>query len=559
MRISTILKAPRRARRLANITRKLVSHGLGFVVTQLGIQQMLPAWIRFKGADGHVADPQEMPKQFARVLEELGPTFVKFGQMLSTRPDLLPPDYIEALTRICYSVAPFPTEVARSIVEEELGAPVDEIFGGFSESPMASGSMAQVHTARLEDGTEVVVKVRRPGIERVIDDDLAIMEYLAAQADRAEELKPFHVPMLVDEFGQGLRRELNFLAEAAHTHKFFVAFEDDRNVAVPQVYWDQTTSRVLTMERLSGVHLRRIDTIPEGERLKAPVARRILDCFLMQFFDLGVFHADPHTGNILIGASGKIALIDFGLVGRVSESLRTQLAACMIAIGSGQLDFAAEVLAEMGSVPHGADTNEFCSEVASLMERNFSIPFEKMDLQRTFLDIMGIVRKFKVIMPRDLVLMGKALVTVGAMVTELDPALNAAQLAEPYARKLAREKIAPGALGRALSVNAHHVGMLIRSAPRDIRLLLERLKTGSFDLSIKHSGFDQYLRELDKAGNRLAVSIILAAIIMSSTSMIANKVGPLIGDTSMLGLLGYGLGFVLGVVLIAGIFRSGRL
>lgn len=562
MRISSLLKAPRRARRVANIGQKLVAHGFGFLASQLGILKMLPPWARVLGA-GAIPPPDEMPRKFARLLEELGPTFVKFGQMLSTRPDLLPHEYVEALRRICYSVAPFPTDAARAIIASELNRPVDETFSEFSAEPLASGSIAQVYTARLQDGTPVVVKVRRPGIERIIDDDLAIMQYLAEQADRLEEFRHLRVPMLVSEFAHGIRRELNFLTEAAYTHRFHTAFKEKGNVAAPRVYWDCTTACVLTMRRLTGMYLNELDKRPGSGELKRRVARTILDCFLGQFFEMGTFHADPHLGNILASEHGEVSLVDFGLVGRIGESLRSQLGAFVIALGSGQLDFAAEVLAEIGSVRADAAGDDFREEVAALLERNFCMPIERMDLQRSFLEVMQIVRKYEVVMPRDFVLLGKALVTVGSMVMQLDPTLNVAKLAEPYARTLAREKMTPSALGRALTVSAHHVGMLLRNAPRDLRLLLGRLRTGSFNLSIQHTGFDRYLRELDRTGNRLALSIILAAIVMSSTTMMANKVGPLVHafgtEASVLGLIGYTLGFVLGALLIVAIFRSGKL
>ena len=563
VRITQILKAPRRARRFTHIVRKGVSHGLGFLVRQLDITQVLPAWLRFRAKGGRVADVHEMPARLARVLEELGPTFVKFGQMLSSRADLLPPEYIEALQRICHRVAPFPGKVARSIVESELGKPAGELFEEFSPEPFASGSIAQVHLARLHGGREVVVKIRRPGIERIIDDDLAIMEYLAAQANRVEEFRALRLPMLVHEFGQGLRRELNLLSEAAYTHRFHEAFKGEEGVRAPKVYWDHTTGRVLTLERLRGVHLSEIDQRPDSRSLKAPIARLIMESFLQQCFTMGMFHADPHTGNVLVTDEGGICLVDFGLVGRISEQMRAQLSTFVIALSSRQMDFAAEVLAEIGSVPEGADAEEFSGEVAALMERNLSIPFERIELQHTFLEVMQIVRKYNVLMPRDFVLLGKALVTVGGMVMQLDPTLNAAEVAQPYARRLVRRRLSPVALARDLSTSAHHALMLLKSAPRDMRQILARFKSGTFNFSVNHHGLEKYLRELDRTGNRLALSIILAAIIMSSTTMMTQRIGPMVTilqvQASLLGVLGYLFGFVLGVFLVLGIFRSGRL
>jgi len=562
VRISDILKVPRRTRRVAHIARKCMTHGMGFLVGKLNIQQVLPAWARLPSATRD-AEPPDLPERLARVLEELGPTFVKFGQMLSTRPDLLPDDYLHALQRICHHVAPFPSAVARTTIEDELGRAVEEIFKEFSDEPLASGSMAQTHTALLPDGTEVVVKVRRPGIERVVDDDLAIMEFLALQADRLEEFQPLRIPMMVDEFARGVRRELNLLTEAASTHKFHAAFREDKDIMVPQIYWDYTTPRVLTMQKLEGVHVSDLDERDDADGLKRTVARLILDKFLVQFFELGAFHADPHIGNILVTQDGRIGLIDFGLTGRLNATLRGQLGMFLVSLGSQQFELAAEVLGDIGSLPLDADVDDFSSEVATLLDRYYSLPFDKIDLQRAFLEVMEVVRKYRVVMPRDFVLLGKAMVTVGGMVTRMDPGLNAAELARPYARKLMADKLKPGALMHSATASAHQLSTLIRNAPRDLKQLFRRLREGVFQVAVDHRGLERYLTDLDRTGNRLALSIMLAAIVISSTHMLTSEVGPAVTvfgwDASILGLLGYLFGFVLGVWLVIGIFRSGRI
>lgn len=548
---------------MAHIARTCASHGLGFLVGKLGIGMYLPPWARILVPAGEVDEVPDLPVRLARVLEELGPTFVKLGQMLSTRPDLLPPEYIESLQRICHHAAPFPGDVARSIIEDELGAPVSETFAQFVNEPLASGSMAQIHAARLNDGTEAVVKVRRPGIERTVDDDLAIMEFLASQADKLEEFKPLRLPMVVEEFANGMRRELDFLSEAANTHKFYTAFKDNSRILIPKVYWDYSTARVLTMRRLTGMHLSELQKLPDAGGSRAAIAREILDCFLTQFFEIGSFHADPHTGNILVTDGRRIALIDFGLVGRINEPMRDQIGACLIALGNQQMELAAEVLGEIGSVPPNVKAEEFRSEVADLMERHYSMPFDKIDLQRAFLEVMEILRKHNVIMPRDFVLLTKAVVTIGGMVRELDPTLNVGQLAVPYGQKLALNKLTPGALKRTITANAYHLGMLLRTAPRDIRTLLEKMRSGVFEFAVRHEGLEKPVIELDRTGNRLSLSIILAAIIISSTSMLVAGIGPRVTvfgwQASGLGLLGYLFGFILGGLLVIGIFRSGRI
>ena len=533
------------------------------MVGKFGIQSYLPAWARILPAAGEPTAPADLPVRLAKVLEELGPTFVKLGQMLSTRPDLLGPEYVQALQRICHHVAPFSGDVARSIVEKELGRPVSEVFSELSSEPLASGSVAQVHAARLHGGQEVVVKVLRPGIERIIDDDLAIMEFLAEQGNRLEEFAPLRLPMVVGEFAQGMRRELDLLTEAANTHQFYMAFRGKPRIRLPEVYWDCTSSRVLTLQRLTGAHLSELENQPGRTAAKAGVAREILDCFLSQFFEIGSFHADPHSGNILVTGDHSIALIDFGLVGRINEELRGQIGTFLIALANGQMELAAEVVADLGSVRDDAAGKEFRAEVGGLMERHYSIPFEKVDLQRAFLQVMQIIRKYKVLMRRDFVLLAKALVTIGGMVTRLDPSLNVAEIASPYGQKLARQKFSPGALKRTVTSNAYHLGLLIKSAPRDLRHFVDRLRSGTFEFTVRHEGLEKPTTELDRTGNRLALSIILAAIIISSTSMLASGIGPTIQlfgwNASALGLLGYLFGSVLGVLLVIGIFRSGRI
>ncbi len=561
MKVSSILKGPRRVRRVAHIVRKSVSHGLGFAVSRLNLQKYLPPWLRLPSLTAR-GRPEDLARRFASVLEELGPTFVKFGQMLSTRPDILPPEYIQELKRICHHVAPFPSSAAERIVEEELGRPVGEMFRSFQDEPRASGSIAQIHNAELPDGTPVVVKIRRPLIERTIEDDVAILTFLADQADRVEEFQPLRLPMLVEEFGRGIRRELDLLAEAAQTHKFRELFSDDKRIEIPHIYWDYTTERVLTMRRIEGAHLGEL--IPEG---RTPVPRRdlarvIMDAYLRQFFDMGSFHGDPHPGNIVITAQGKVALLDFGLVGRVSPRLRRNLGVCLMAMGNNQLELVAEVMGELGQLSYSNRYEEFQEELVGLLDRYSSIPLEKLDFHQSFNETMGVVRKYRVDIPREFVLMGRALVVISGLVTQLDPGLNVAELARPYGRKLLRQKLSSGNLKRSLTAGGFHVSGLLSEAPRQLRHLMRSIGRGAFEFTVKHEGFEKALKELDQTGNRLALSIILAAVIMASASLLSDEVGTvdIFGwHVSLMGLIGLLFGMVLGAWLIIGILRSGRI
>jgi ubiquinone biosynthesis protein len=546
---------------VAHIARKAVSHGLGFLISRLDLQRHLPPWLRLPY---RVADvrPEDLAARLASVLEELGPTFVKFGQMLSTRPDVLPEEYIRELERICHHVAPFPGEVARSIVSEELGAPAGELFGEFSDEPRASGSIAQIHDATLRDGTPVVVKVRRPRIERVIEDDVAILAFLAAQADRVEEFQPFRLPMLVDEFARSIGRELDLVAEAAYTHKFREAFKDDERIEIAQVYWDFTTDRVLTMRRLEGTHLGELlrDSEAPGDRME--IARTVLDAYLRQFFVMGIFHADAHPGNILLTPRGRVGVLDFGLVGRVSARLRRDLGVCIMALGNGQLELVAEVLTQVGRVPEDGDADALREELVGLLERYAGVPIEKLDFQRSFQEVMRVIRKYRAEVPRDFVLMARALVLISGVVTQLAPRLNVASLAEPYGRQILRQKVTPAGIRRGLTSGGYHLGMLLSEGPRELRRFIQKLRQGSFEFTVRHEGFEKGLTELDQTGNRLSLSIILAAIIIASSALLGAEIGAinLFGwEVSVLGLIGLVFGLVLGVWLIIGILRSRRL
>jgi ubiquinone biosynthesis protein len=562
LRISAITRGPRRVRRLAHIARKAAAHGLGFFVGRLQLQKHLPSWLRPSGL-GRARRPEEgLPSRLAAVLEELGPTFVKFGQMLATRPDVLPSEYVRELERICHHVAPFSGDVSRNIVARELGRPVDEIFRQFSDDPRASGSMAQVHDAVLQDGTPAVVKVRRPRIERTIEDDLAILGFIAEQADRLEEFRPLRLPMLVEEFGRGIRRELDFLSEAAHTHKFRELLREDRRVEIPEVLWSYSTDSVLTMRCIQGVHVSEVLRNAPVSMTRKRLSETILDLYLQQFFVHGLFHADPHPGNILVTDRGTVALLDFGLVGRVSSRLRRSLTACLVALGGGHLELVAEITSEVVRVPEGRERERFQDELTLLLEKYTGVPIDRLDFQRSFHDMMGIVRERAVDVPRDFVMMGRALVVITGLVTQLDPEVEFGRLARPYARELARRKLHASAVRRTLAAGAYELSSLLAEAPRDLKSLLRRLRRGAFEFRLRHEGFEEGLRELDQTGNRLSLSIILAAVIMASASLLSAEIGAVrfLGwFVSLPGLAGLAFGVVLGVWLVFGILRSGRL
>ena len=562
MRITGIIRGPRRVRRVAHIARKLASHGLGFLVGKMNLQRYLPAKMRIPSKGG-VSEPSELPSRLASVLEELGPTFVKFGQMLSTRPDVLPEEYIEELQRITHHVHPFPGRTARRIVEEELEAPVDELFEEFNNEPRASGSIAQVHEARLPDGTEVVVKVVRPGIEDTIEDDLSIMQFMAARMDRVEEIKNLRPRMLVDEFGRLIRGELNLLNEAANTHRLREELADNDRLVVPTVYWDYSSRRVLTLRKLEGELLAQADLEEMPAERRRGLAGTLMETFLDQIFRLGLFHADPHAGNIVLLGGNRVGLIDMGQIGRITESMRGHISMGVVALSNAQMELAAEIVGEIGSLPVGSSSEDFRGEIAGLLDRYQGTPVSRLDLGRAFNDAMAVVRRYGVVMPRDFVLLGKTLGTVSGVVMDLAPDLKVEKLARDYAGSIVKQRLSPTSIKKAITRYIYHISNLLRDGPAELREIFRKIHRGQLEFTIRHEGFNEAVAELDRTGNRLSLSIILAAIIMASASLLTAKAGPTVNllgwQASVLGFSGLMFGLILGAWLIIGIFRSGRL
>ncbi len=318
--------------RYREIAETLARHGLGVLIGASGMER----WVTFPRAlvrRSRRDQPYSTAEHLRLALEELGPTFVKLGQLLSTRSDLLPPAYLVELARLQDALPPVPGQVVRELVEQELGRAPDDVFVHFDSVPLASASIGQAHAATLQDGTEEVVKVRRPGAVEQIEVDLEILHNLAAQASRRwKEAADYDLPGLAQEFARTLRAELDYLAEGRNAERFATNFAGDEGVHIPQVYWETSTSRVLTLERIRGVKVSDLEALDAGGIDRQSLAARAAEVAAQMIFDDGFFHADPHPGNLFIEPDGRIGLIDFGMVGVVDAELRERLAVLLVAL-----------------------------------------------------------------------------------------------------------------------------------------------------------------------------------------------------------------------------------
>lgn len=548
--------------RLRHVLQVLVKHGMGHFVGRLDLRHYLPMPAKWKPAPlppEPIKDSRSLARRASQAMRELGPTFVKLGQFLSTRPDILPPVYLEEFSKLQQQVGPFASEKAREIIEKELGAPIDELFAAFDDEPIASGSIAQVHAATTAGGDEVVVKVKRPGISRTISDDLGLLEMLAERVEEhIPETRVIRPRMIVDELGRHLRRELDFLQEASATQHFHTTFAESKKYHGPKVFWDLTTVSVLTLERLSG---RRVTYFIENGTVeeKRKLASALFDLYMKQFFEMGQFHADPHPGNILIEDDLTINIIDFGLSGRLTDELQGDLGTALLALQMKDVDLLAAVVEDLGVYTEETDRDQVKTDMLALMDTYIGMPLGRIDICDAFGKFTEVSQRNALFLPRSFVLMGKALVTVTGLARALDGDFDAVSALEPYVKTLIRRKFSYESLRKSALSMAFHGANLVRYAPADLRRIIRKLLSGGLTINFRHVGLDRLISDLDKASNRMAFSIVVASLVIGSSLILHAGLRPHVFGMPLLGIVGYVLAAVLGLWLVWGILRSGRL
>jgi ubiquinone biosynthesis protein len=562
-----LTRSVRSLNRLRQIAMVLTRHGFGHIVAQVNLTRYLPVWMLRKKVRGASIEegPSSIGRRIALVCGELGPTFIKFGQVLSTRPDIVPGEVAQELKRLQDDVPPFDTQEAMQTIEEELGQPVSECYAQIDPKPFASASIGQVYHARLKDGTPVVVKVRRPDIEDVVRLDMHLMHWMAKTLeDFMPEIRIYRPAMLVDELEETLLREIDYVNEASATSRFAEALGDDTGLRIPQVYWDLSGPRVLTLEAITGKNLEKaMDRSQESGRAmdRRLVARRIADCHMRQVFELGVFHADPHPGNLLIDPPARVGWIDFGQVGTIGDELLTDLIVLVYACVNDEMEVVIDTLADMGALGRETDRRMLHRALEVLIHKYYGLPMKRFDLGAIFNEFSDVMRRHDVVVPRDLAMLIKASGTVGGLVAKLDPELDILELVKPRLHAAMKEKLSPSSISRRSALMTWDLLSIIRKAPRQLRSVLRRLSTKGWELRVRHDNIEPLTRELDRSSNRIAFSVVIAAIIVGSSMVFsAGSTIVLFGiPVYYFGIVGFLLAGVLGLGLSWAIFRSGRL
>lgn len=547
-------------KRYGRIIDVLVSNGFGYFVDKMGLRSMGSVRSRVKGRFGREQETDTRPERARKVLEELGPTYVKFGQLLSMREDLIPLKYAQEFTKLQNDVPPFPFEDVKAVLKTELGGDIPELFSDFDEKPVAAASIGQVHKARLHSGEDVVVKIQRPGIRRIIEADLDIMYSLAGFAQQhIEEIKLYNPVAVVDELSRSIHSEMDYTQEARNIEHFLSNFENDPVIVIPRVYNDYSSDRILTLEYIEGIKCNKFEKLANENLDREKIATDVSEAFMKQVFEHGFFHADLHSGNIFALEDGRIALLDFGMAGHLSEDMRGLLVDALLAVTNGDSTQYIEVMRDLGVADEKLDVRSFKVDYDHFLFKYYGRTLDQVDATEVSSEMLSLLRKHQIQVPPNIALLFKGVMTVGGFAMQMVPDFNVTEIAEPYARKFMKKRFSPRNIAKNSSKNLWYVSRLLSRAPLQLSHILEVAEKGYLNLKFEHEGTDRLLSEISVASNRLAFSLIISAIIVGSSLVIQTGMEPQVWGVPLFGLFGFFAAGIFGMGLIIYIIRTGSL
>jgi ubiquinone biosynthesis protein len=558
-------------KRLAAISGVLFKHGFGDVVERLftGKEEKRKGYrdreLLFKSGF-------PSPRRIRLVLEELGPSFIKLGQLMSTRADIFPQEYIEEFKKLQDQVPPVPFEEVKRIIEGELGRPLNEIFAEFGNESLAAASVAQVHLATLFSGEKVAVKVIRPAIEKKIREDIRLMYFLAEKIEKTFELsRVVGLVNLVKEFERTIYKELDMLIEAGSIEKFAGNFKEIDEIYIPRVYWEVTTRSILVMEHIDGIKMDQVDEIRAHGIDPKEIALIGLRSFSRQLMEFGYFHADPHPGNTIVMVDGRVSLVDFGITGYLDEEMMRQIANLFLGYAEHDYDMVMEALTDAGLInDETMDLKNFRIDLKDMSEPFYGRSLQYIAVFDVYQQLMRLVLKYHIRLPRNLLLLLKTFIQTEALGKILGSDASILEVTKPYAKNLLQRGYDARKMFKNVGRDTRVLGGVLKAMPKFAHDILRQTAAGRQRLEFRHLGFEQFDKQLEKGVNRLTVgmvisaSILAAALIMNSSQKVlelsVNFLGlKTISLTALFGMAGYLIATVLGVWLILSIYRSGRL
>jgi len=555
------LGAARDLGRVQEIAGVLIRHGLGDMVRRFGLADALAKAghvLRWEHADELARLPP--PVQVRRALEELGPTFVKLGQILAGRADLLGPEWVAEFGKLHSRVPAVPLETLRPQLREDLGDQPEAVFARFDAEPLAAASIAQVHRAALRDGTEVVVKIRRPGIVETIEADLRLLDRAAVVAERDwPALKPYRPRLLVRQFARSLRRELDLAAECRHAERVARNLAVMPEVVIPRSHWGFTKERVNVQDYIAGIPGSDLERVREAGLDPKLLAQRGARAVLKMIVEDGFFHADPHPGNVFYLADNRLAFIDFGMVGRLSPRRREELLRLLLGLVERQPQAVADVLLDWTGNGHGANLNQLEDDIEAFVDQHHGTPLAQLHLGEMLAEVTNVLREHRLALPADLALLIKAFISLESMGRGLDPDFHMAAEAQPMLRQVVRARYAPKALARRSWQGLRQLLTQLGRLPSDLSRMMRGISRGHVQVGIEIVHLKRAADQVDRAANRLSIALVIAALIIGSSIVMTVGGGPQLFGLPAFGLLGFVGAVILGLWLLRSIRRAERL
>lgn len=550
----------RTIRRYRQIVRILFKYGFDHLLEYFNISSKVATGRRFLRKPASKLATLSPAERMRMALEELGPTFIKLGQILSTRPDIIPRQFVDEFAKLQDMVPPFGVEEVHQQILKELHGGIDDLFSFFDNTPIAAASIAQVHRATMLTGEEVIVKIRRPNIIDQVETDIDALAWLAQLIEKHISNREVYEPTaLVREFARTIRREMDFTKEGHTIEKIAANFSGDSTLYFPKVYWNNSSRGVLTLEYIEGIKVSDHEALVAAGMDLQEIARRGVNAIMKMVLEDGFFHGDPHPGNVFIMPANVICLLDYGMVGRLDEQLKNYLLDVMIAIIKKDVDEVIELLLQSGDLSDNLNMRNLRRDLSELIDSYYEIPLKEIEIGKMYGEFIDVVTTHQIKLHADLMLLFKTLITVEGMGRELDPGFDMVEHLQPFIEKAIKARLSPRNIDKFLKENLKPYFKLARTLPKDIGNFFNRANRNNFKINLEHKGLDRLIAEIDKSINRLSSSLIIAALIVGSSIVMQIDKGPKLMGFPLFAFMGYSIAGMIGFIWLIAIIRSGRL
>ena len=560
-KIGVVGRTYRNLNRYRQILAVLFKYGFGDLIELLKIEQYIEVGLQLisKNRRNRI-EKLSRAERVRMAFEELGPTYVKLGQVLSTRPDLVPVDFTNELSKLQDNVPPFAFSEAKEIIETEFGLPLEELYDFFDELPFASASIGQVHKAGLKDGETVAVKVQRPGIKKIIEVDLEIMLHLAMLVERnIKEIAPYRPVKIIEEFARTLEKEIDYTLEATSMERFARHFLNDPTTYIPKVFREMTTERVLTMELVDGIKVSEIDRLEGAGLNRKTITVRGADFYLKQVFDFGFFHADPHPGNIFILPDNVICLLDFGMTGSVDRQTRENFVDLIDSVAHRHETKTTQMILKLTSWDDEPDIRQLERDVTDFMGRHLYKALKNIEVGKLLNHLLELISRHRLMIAPDIFLMMKAMTTIEGVALVLDPDFDMIAQTAPFIRRIKLSRFHPERIAEDLIQLVSETLQFVEKFPKDLLEITRLIRQQRLSLKMEHQGLDAMLATHDRISNRISFSIIIAALIIGSALIVISEIPPLFYGISLIGIVLFSTAAIMGIWLLIAILRKGRL